>query len=300
MKRHCLIFFLILILALCFTGLAAAEVTAGGSAGQLTWSLSSDGVLTISGTGRITNSPWRDYCDDIKSVVVTDGVTDIGDWAFAYCENLETVSFPDSLMSIGAYAFFSCDHIDSITIPSNTTEIGIDAFHYCHALSDISFDSQTEYADYYYYNTYYHTLYVLPVPESVHIANGIVFGGTRVGRAILPDFNIPEDYSHWGEITFLIEEEAFSGIAATYVVVPNSVKEITSRTFAGCQHLHYVYFANNNCRIADDAFIGCRSDLMIICEDIWNEEGKLILSPVHQFANTQGYTFIRVYPEGDG
>lgn len=85
-------------------------VTRSGTCDGLTWSLDDNGVLTISGNGMIYdhNNPWSDWNYDIYSVVIEEGVTQIGSYAFADCHNLSTITIPESVTYIGFSAFESC------------------------------------------------------------------------------------------------------------------------------------------------------------------------------------------------
>ena len=113
-----------------------ADDTASGTCGEnLTWTLSDDGVLTISGTGDMTDyysysefAPWHEYADRIQTVVFGDGVTNIGDSAFYECSSLTSVTIPNSVTSIGYYAFYGCSSLTSVTIPDSVTSIGSGAF----------------------------------------------------------------------------------------------------------------------------------------------------------------------------
>lgn len=106
----------------------------GADGDNLTWTLDSEGTLTISGEGEMedyesneidstTNSPWFDYRNKIFDITIDKYVTSIGDFAFAYSSNLSSVRFSDSVISIGEYAFFCCN-LASITIPNSVTSIG--------------------------------------------------------------------------------------------------------------------------------------------------------------------------------
>lgn len=137
MKRKNII--LLVIAMLMTTILHAAE---SGSCGKnVNWSLDpSVGELVISGTGAMNNydlntgnpSPWRKA--DVKSIIVEEGVTEIGTYAFYYCVNLTNVSLPNSLTKIGAFSFTGCNALTDIEIPSNVTTIGHSAFCYCRNL----------------------------------------------------------------------------------------------------------------------------------------------------------------------
>lgn len=104
-----------------------AEVANGSCGTGATWSLDSDGVLTISGTGEITaDNDMKGYSDQIKEVIVNDGITKIGDFMFQLYDSLMKVTLPDTLTEIGKSAFNGC-HFEEITIPENVTTIGRNA-----------------------------------------------------------------------------------------------------------------------------------------------------------------------------
>ena len=98
---------------------------------KVTWTLSGDGTLTISGTGDMEGAPWLSQRDEIKKVVIKDGVTSIGNNAFRYCSGLTSLTIPNSVTSIGEYAFYRCSGLTSLTIPNSVTSIGGGAFYGC-------------------------------------------------------------------------------------------------------------------------------------------------------------------------
>lgn len=79
----------------------------------VTVTMESDGLLTVSGTGPITATPWSQYADMITTVVIEEGVTGICADAFSGCENLTTVTLPESLTDIGDNAFADCAGLTS-------------------------------------------------------------------------------------------------------------------------------------------------------------------------------------------
>lgn len=112
---------------------------------DVTWSLDDTGLLTISGTGAMANyshdgfSPWYVIGGDIQSVMVEDGVTSIGDCAFAYaCTNLASVTIGNDVTTIGEYAFRNCSGLVSITFGPNVATIGQRAFEVCTSLESVS------------------------------------------------------------------------------------------------------------------------------------------------------------------
>ena len=105
------------------------------------------GELIISGKGKINNfsetmseySPWHKYNNSIISVVIEDGVTEIGNAAFYDCKNLVSVTIPDSVTTVGDKAFRFCRNLVSITLPSNIKELGINAFACCKNLNSVTY-----------------------------------------------------------------------------------------------------------------------------------------------------------------
>ena len=107
-----------------------------GDGKNLTWSLSDAGILTIKGTGRMANygssyAPWHDGIKKIKALSIANGVTDIGDYAFADCSKLDTVSIPLSVTEIGWRSFQGCSNLKSMSISKNVAAIGSAAFNGC-------------------------------------------------------------------------------------------------------------------------------------------------------------------------
>ena len=110
----------------------------------LTWTLTADGTLTISGTGAMKDYNAAENLSpaymnsDVKKVVIEDGVTSIGELAFYKCSSLTNITIPDSVTCIEYAAFHGCSSLSSITIPNSVTSIGIYAFVVCSSLTSIT------------------------------------------------------------------------------------------------------------------------------------------------------------------
>ena len=120
--------------------LFAASGTCGAN---LTWELNSSGVLTISGSGDMTDwvagdAPWYSSRSSIKTVKIEYGVTSIGRYAFYNCNNISSVTIGSSVKSIKYYAFKNCYNLLSVIIPNSVTSIGNEAFHTCSSLASVS------------------------------------------------------------------------------------------------------------------------------------------------------------------
>lgn len=125
------------------------EAVAAGKCGDsLTWSLSSDGTLTISGTGDmydyssdgiggIPAPPWISHADSISKILIDEGVTSIGSHAFVWCKNVDYFYLPNGLTSIGADAFYGCSSAVSIVLPDTLSCIGSHAFEGFSGLTSI-------------------------------------------------------------------------------------------------------------------------------------------------------------------
>ncbi len=101
-------------------------------------------TLTISGEGDIVMSPWEEsFYDDIRTVVIEDGVTGIDDHAFVGCHFLNSVSIPNSVTYIGEYAFASNYSMTSVSIPNSVTSIGNFAFIHCSSLTSVFVNAET-------------------------------------------------------------------------------------------------------------------------------------------------------------
>jgi len=113
-----------------------AIITSGTFGDGLSYVLTTDYVLTISGTGsmpdfRLDDKPWQADSGSIKTLVIEDGITSIGTRAFYDCVNLASLTFPESLTTIGDYAFCGCNQFTEIEIPDSVTQIGTMAFGNC-------------------------------------------------------------------------------------------------------------------------------------------------------------------------
>ena len=120
----------------------------GASGDNLTWELSCEGELTISGSGAMADYadeasvPWYSHRDDIVSLVLPDGITTIGSYAF-FATNITSITVPEGVTSLGAAAFMECQSLRTIVLPGSLTSIGAQAIAYCGALERIECNATT-------------------------------------------------------------------------------------------------------------------------------------------------------------
>ena len=255
---------LVLTLVLSVGSVSAAEPTIVGSGNcgkdgsNVTWTLDSTGLLTISGEGEmaeytytndslskkyITSAPWGNR---VKSVSIQDGVTSIGSWAFLRCTDMTSVMIPDSVTSIGNSAFSSCAGLTSVTVPNNVTSIGTAAFDKCTGLKTVTIpDSVTIIKN----GTFAHCTGL----TSVTIGSNV----TSIGQSAFSDCTGLASVTIGSNVTS-IGDYAFSYCTGlTSVTVPDSVTSIGGSAFSGCTGLTSVEIPNSVTSIGDEAFSGC-------------------------------------------
>ena len=109
---------------LCIT-IQAQATEYSGTTGDCTYTLNtSTGTLIISGTGAMGNFAVSSYNSYVRTIIIEDGVTNIGEQVFSDCSNLTSITIPESVTSIGYRAFSNCSSLTSINIPESVTSIG--------------------------------------------------------------------------------------------------------------------------------------------------------------------------------
>ena len=203
-----------------------AQVINSGTTGDCTWTLDDEGVLTISGNGAMADYYWSStapWGESITEVIIQDGVTNIGNYAFEYCEELTSVTIPDTVTSIGESAFTGCSGLTGVTIPDTVTSIGEYAFAGCSGLTSVA------------------------IPDSVTSIDR----GTFAGCSGLTSVAIPDTVTSIGKKAF------FGCTGLTSVTIPDSVTSIGYEAFKDCTGLTSVTIPDSVISIGDDAFYRC-------------------------------------------
>ena len=279
--------------------------TSGTCGDNLTWTLDSEGILNISGTGNMDNyfwgnySPWYSEANNIKSVVIENGVASIGDYAFLFC-NLEYVSIPDTVISIGTGAFQLCMRLIEVTIPRTVSSIGSYAFSNCFALQAITVaaDNSTYMSvEGILFNKQQTTLIFYPKKKtgaSYTVPDGVtVIGSESMCNDYLTSITIPESVVQIASDAFAttvslaeffvasdnpvytsIEGALFNkaetmlircpeGIRTSLYIVPETVTNIGDLAFFGCDFLQTIYISTGVTEIGERAFDACDSSMII-------------------------------------
>ena len=282
------------------TALAADIVDSGtcgaeGDGSNLTWTLDSDGVLTISGTGAMKEydpykAPWYGSSSRVKSAVIAEGVTSIGGKAFLDCTSLTSVTIPDSVTSIGKQAFMYCTSLTGVTIPDSVTSIGSSAFSYCKSLTSVTIpNSVTSIGGQTFMGC--SSLTSVTIPNSVTSIGGCAF----MDCSSLTSVTIPNSVTSIGEYAFYnctsltsvaipdsvtsIGDDAFSNCKSlTSVTIPDSVTSIGEYAFYNCRSLTSVTIPDSVTSIGDDAFSNCKSLTSVTIPDSVTSIGKWAFS----------------------
>lgn len=245
-----------------------SEAIAAGKCGDnLTWSLSDDGTLTISGTGDMYNyndvapyniSPW--YHDltssnsggysgvSIKNVTIREGVTSIGNNAFLGCGKISNIEFPDSLTSIGKSAFSPSPALNEVTLPKNLVNLGAYAFSRGNFSSIEIPEGVTSIQQYTFSGC--KKLASIQLPKSLISIEDGAFNGC----AELLSIQIPNTVSSLGKFTFFNCISLFSPIQ-----IPNGVTCIPKGLLDGCSSFSSISIPKSVTSIEDSAFYGCAS-----------------------------------------
>ena len=223
----------------------------GGAAGDgsgVTWQLTentddpSTYTLTIRGSGAMknylmsSNQPWHSFRDQITSVVVSPGVTSIGNLAFALSRNIIHVDIADSVVSIGEQAFFKCSSLTNITVPQSVTYIGVNAFDSCTKLSSITLSTNNITSIRPHTFSGCSELSSIVIPDGVtSIQSGAFFNCTKLTSITIP-----------GSVTS-IGPNAFENCTnLTSITIPGSVTSIGSNVFDGCTSLNDIRYSGTS------------------------------------------------------
>lgn len=219
---------------------ADGDIVASGSCGEnLTWTLSEDGILTVSGTGAMTSAPWYDIKDQIKSLVLGEGLTSIPARAFYELRNaVGDIVIPDSVESIDAYAFAYygygsyTNRKGTLTLGSALKSIGDHAFYRASLVGDVI------------------------IPDSVTDIGAYAFNW--FGEMTTQYYS--EQRGHLrlsGSVTgiepYTFYEANFDGD----LYLPDGITEIGERAFSGCDFNGSLRLPDSLTRIGDNAFSYC-------------------------------------------
>lgn len=270
------------------------EDLTGDCGASVTYKLTPDGILTISGSGEMysyiaVNTPWSSYISGdgdyvIKEVNVTDGVTSVGDRAFYGCSSLAKVSLSSSVTHIGDRAFANCMTLSSVSMSDGIVSIGNEAFSYCTALKTIS------------------------LPETLQ-----TLGKRAFSRSGLTEITLPESLNTVGEMVFngcelltdatincaTVPSQLFAeSTSIKTVTLSNTVREIGEAAFKGCVSLSSVASTDSLVAVGQYAFEGCTSLAEIVFESTVENYGIYCFKDCTALTSFTFSDIVKTIPEG--
>ena len=278
----------ILLIAL-LMGLSANAEKSGTCGPNLKWYLTDDGVLTISGKGEMydfsNTAPWG--YSNIERIIIGDGVTTIGKYAFKDRRSLISVTIRNSVTTIGEYAFDGCSSLTYVTIPNSVTTIGAYAFRGCISLNSVTIGNSVATIGELAFEGCSSLTYVT-IPNSVTKIGYLAFRGC----SHLTSVTIGNSVTTIGGLAF----EGCSSL--TSVTIPNSVTTIENSAFRDCSSLTSITIGNSVTKIGDNAFYNKNNTKVIWLTNTPPAGYRNVIGGIHYVANDL-YTNLdnkRVYP----
>ena len=224
MRKRILSLLLVIIMTISLGVVAFADeaIVASGNCGanddKLTWTLTSNGTLTISGEGEMkdyADGEWEDRKSEIKKIVIESGVTEIGCSAFTDCTSLTDVVIPDSVTCIDNSAFLRCTNLSEISLPDSVIRLGSGVFEDCTNLKSVR------------------------LPQNLtSIPYRFFFGCSR-----LKSISLPDSVTQIGEAAFGfcdLQEQVVQEIVSS-----DNITFIGSRAFEGNKNIYTVHIGKN-------------------------------------------------------
>lgn len=207
---------------------------------------------------------------EITNLIIPDGVTSIGSYAFHGCSGLTSVTIPNSVTNIGVGAFSRCSGLTSVTIPNSITSTGERVFYNCSGLTSVT------------------------IPSSVTSIGNYAF----YGCSGLSSVTIPGSMTNIGSYAFY----GCSGLLS--VTIPDSVTSIGSYAFSSCSGLTSLTVGNNVANIGDYAFRYCGKLISMVIPDSVTSIGRYAFQSCGNLKNLylpkrfEGYTYDFGIPSG--
>lgn len=215
-------------------------------------------TLTISGEGSMgtfatpNTIPWKSVRSKATSVVISNGIVDICDYAFYDFTHLRHITIPNGVQSIGVASFHNCRILKTLELPSSVKTIKNIAFEYCTSLESINIPSSVTSIGYGIFRFADDATPVITSNNSRYTVSGgcLVEVSTATVISGFKNSVIPTNAA-------IIGRSAFQGCAASSITVPSNITTVTQYAFADCKHLTSVNMASNAAATGEGAFIRC-------------------------------------------
>lgn len=287
---------------------ASRHYLAGTHGDNISWNISFDGVLTVSGSGAMAEiGKQPSWCDDgdvkafIKKVVVAEGVTALNEGAFFDLHKMQQVSLPETLITIGYGAFENCESLQSVTLPASLEVLGEGVFQKCSALKEITVHEGNP--NFYTDSrgvVYNHDGVLVSVPGGIsgsyEIAEGteIIAGFAFSACEKLTAITIPDSVKKIGQYAF------YRCGGLTSVQIPDSVQQMDEGAFYWCYGLTSLRIPRGITRLETSVFGECYALTEIVIPDnityignsaFWNCFNVKAVSIANGVTEIDGYAF---------
>lgn len=237
------------------TALAADDKSGANLTYELTPNTDDPGTytLTIRGEGAMydyssSTVPWNAQKSKITSVVIENGVTSIGNYAFEDCSALKMLDIPQSVTEIGSKAFRACSALTSLALPETVNRIGNTAFQGCSNLETINIPSGVKLIE---KDTFHgcEKLNDVTIPAGVTLIGNSAFKACKTFRNI----NIPKGVTK-------IDYFAFEDCTQLETVgIPSTATNIRNFAFRNCPKLKSFVFPSGTTQIQPGVLSGCKN-----------------------------------------
>lgn len=293
-------------------------ITSGKCGTNVSYTLYKDGLLEITGKGDMDDyvqpenyddypsyyrNPWDKYKENIRQIIIGEGVTSIGAnaftnfdsvetvimpesvkklcvGAFSYCSGISSLIIPDSITEIQKSAFYGCEQLESVGISNSVSKIGRYTFKNCSSLSNVKIGNSVEtICESAFENCPNITKIV--IPSSVKYIESLAFYGCKIDCVDI------QDLASWCDIKFYSESSnplscadhlCIKGEKITKLVIPTNVTEIKNYAFTGCKSITDLSIPNNVASIGSGAFCNCTSLINISIPDSVTEISDSLFS----------------------
>ncbi|MBR6513922.1 MAG: leucine-rich repeat protein [Clostridia bacterium] len=269
-----------------------ASVKSGKCGDNITWSVSGD-TMTLTGSGKMydysgyEDIPWYDIKFGIRNLVIANGITYIGDYAFSAMGILDLV-IPDSVTEIGDYSFDNSCH-GTVTLGKNLKKIGHHAFAMGY-YSDIKFGDKLEEIGDFAFKDSHDLKNPVVIPNGVKVISNGAFAYSAMTSVVIPD-----SVESIGDFAFFCAN-------ITKAEIGKNVKHIGKSAFSGCHELKQIVLPATVESFGDEAFYGCTTmksitvfpSVKTIGESVFDNCNELVItcikdSAIDLYAKEMGY-----------
>ena len=248
---------------------------------NIEWTLK-NGILTISGTGPMYNynyisdlTPWFNYGELIKTVIVKEGVTSIGSFAFYECNHFADIHLPETIECISDGAFYGCENLENIAIPQSVAVVGKKAFRDCFNIKNLSFSNNLTYiGNEPFYRCYNLNISVDPNNEYYYVGEyGELIGAEQKELIFYPFTNTNTEYQVPEEIKIIGTSAFNSNKILSHVYLPEGLERIKTEAFSNMTYLEELDIPHSVEVIEGSAFYDSRSIARISLPDTMDSIG---------------------------